>query len=199
MKRLSVLITVILLLAFKADNNEYFANVDLVAGVPFFVFSEPTSDYEVVGKAMSFSDMIKMVADQKGSVQKKAEQVVKIARKRVKDKKISELDALIVQLENDKVLAIKFKTDVSTKAKINNYEDDLPVYFFNEPEEEYELITELKAEYSLRAERSGMLFDKINSMVNRTIKKREKGEVKDFDAIIINPDDLSEKLITFKK
>ncbi len=199
MKKLSILISVILLLSFTADKNDHYANVENVSDIPFFVFSEPVSDYEVIGKAMSFNDMIKMVADQKSSVRQKAEKMVKVAQKRVKNEKLGEFDALIIQLENDKVLAIKFKTNISNKAKINNYEGDIPVYFFNEPEEEYELVTELKAEYSLRAERSGMLFDKINSMVNRTIKKREKGEVKDFDAIIINPDDLSEKLITFKK
>jgi hypothetical protein len=44
-----------------------------------------------------------------------------------------------------------------------------------------------------------MLFDKIRSMVDRTIKKQKDGEINSFDAIIINPDDLSEKLIIFKK
>jgi len=36
-------------------------------------------------------------------------------------------------------------------------------------------------------------------MVKRTIKKRKDLELEYFDAIIINPDDLSEKLINFKK
>ena len=199
MKKISILISVILLLAFTTDNNEHFANVDKVSDIPFFVFSEPTSEYETVGKAMSFNEMVKMIADQKSSVRQKAEKMVKNAQKRVKDEKITDFDALIVQLENDKVLAIKFKSDISTKAKINNYDDDLPVYFFNEPDEEYTVVKQLKADYSLRAERSGMLFDKINSMVNRTLKKQDKGEIEKFDAIIISPDDLSEKLIIFKK
>jgi hypothetical protein len=43
-----------------------------------------------------------------------------------------------------------------------------------------------------------MLYDKIKSMINRTLKKEEAGEVKQFDAVIIDPKDLSETLIKFK-
>jgi len=196
MKTLFIILS-ISLFAFTSDNNEHYATVEKVLGVPFFVFSKPVSGYDIVGKAMSFSDMLKMATDTKSSIRKKAEKIVEIAQKRVKDEKISVFDALIVELENDKVRAIKFKSEISQKAKIDNY-DNLAVYFFNEPDEEYEVTTQLKADYSLRAERSGMLFDKIHSMVKRTLKKKENGEVEKFDAIIINPDDLSEKLIRFK-
>ena len=196
MKKLLILLA-LGLVAFASDNNEHYANVEKISGVPFFLFSKPVSEYEIVGKAMSFTDMVKMAVDQESSTREKAEKVVQIAQKRVEDGKILAFDALIVELENDKVLAIKFKTNISTKAKIDNF-DDLPVYFFNEPDEEYEVVTQLKADYSLRAQNSGMLFDKVKSMVNRTLKKRENGKVENFDAIIINPDDLSETLINFK-
>ena len=193
----SLIVLTLGLLAFTSSDKEHYAIVEKVSDVPFFVFSKPVSEYEVVGKAMSFSDMVKMGVDQESSVSDKAEEVVNIAKKRVKDGKISNFDALIVQLEKDKVLAIKFKSDISTKAKIENFED-LPVYFFNKPDEEYNVVTQLEADYSLKAERSGMLYDKIYSMVKRTLKKRENGEVENFDAIIINPEDLSETLIKYK-
>jgi hypothetical protein len=35
-------------------------------------------------------------------------------------------------------------------------------------------------------------------MINRTLDKEENGEVDNFDAVIINPEDLSETLIRFK-
>ena len=198
MKKLLVMVLLVSIFAFTSDNNEHFATVEKVSNVPVFLFSKPTSDYEVVGKAMSFTDMLKMAADQKSTARQKAKKIVKIAQKRVKEEKILAFDALIIELENDKVYAIKFESDISQKAKINNY-DDLPVYFFCEADEKYEVVTQLKADYSLRAERGGMLFDKIKSMVNRTLKKEKKGEIEKFEAIIINPDDLSEKLIVYKK
>lgn len=195
--KLSLMLITAIFLSFASD-NVHFAIVEKVLEVPVFLFSKPVSDYEIIGKAMSFTDMLKIAADQKSSVRKKAEKIVQIAQKRVKEKKISAFDALIIELENDKVFAIKFKSEISTKAKIDNY-DDLPVFFFNEPEEDYEIVAKLKANYSLRAERSGMLLDKIKSMVKNTLKKEKKGELEKFDAIIINPDDLSETLINFKK
>ncbi len=188
----------IVLFAFTSDSKEYFATVEEVSQIPVFFFSKPNAEYDVIGKAMSFSDMLKMASDQKSTVRQKAEKIVKIAQKRVKDKKISTFDALIIEIENDKVIAIKFKAKISKKAKIDKY-GDLPIYFFCEPNEEYNLVKKLEADYSVRAARSGMLFDKIKSMVNRTIKKQEKNEIEHFDAIIINPDDLSEKLIVFNK
>ena len=197
MKQLLLILT-FGLVAFTSDNNEHYAIVEKISDVPFFVFSKPVSEYDIIGKAMSFSDMVKMAIDEESSAREKAEKIVEIAQKRVSDGKILSFDALIVQLENDKVLAIKFKSNISTKAEIENF-DDLPIYFFNKPDEEYEVVTQLKANYSLRAERSGMLYDKVKSMVKRTLKKKEKGEVEKFDAIIINPDDLSETLIIFKK
>jgi len=197
MNKLSLILITIFFLSFTSDNN-HFATVEKVLNTPIFLFSKPVSEYSIVGKAMSFTDMLKMAADQKSSVREKAKKIVQTAQKRVKDKKLSAFDALIIELENDKVFAIKFKSNISTKAKINNY-GDLPVYFFCKPDEEYDVVAKLKADYSLRAERSGMLFDKINSMVKRTIKKKENNEVDNFDAIIISPDDLSEVLINFKK
>ena len=198
MKKQLLIILTIGLIAFTSDNNEHYAIVEKVSDVPFFLFSKPVSEYDIIGKAMSFTDMLKMATDQKSSAREKAEKIVKIAQKRVKDGKILAFDALIVELENDKVFAVKFKSDISTKAKIDNY-GNLPVYFFNTPDESYEIVTQLKADYSLRAEKSGMLFDKVKSMVKRTLKKKENGELEKFDAIIINPDDLSETLIIFKK
>ena len=197
-KQLLLIVLTMGLFAFTSDNNEHYAIVEKVSDVPFFVFSKPVSEYEIVGKTMSFKEMVKMAVDQGSSTREKAREIVKISKNKVKEGKLSAFDALIVELDNDKVLAVKFKSDISTKAKIENY-GELPVYFFNKPDEKYEVVTQLKADYSQRAKKNGMLYDKIKSMVKRTLKKKENGEIENFDAIIINPDDLSETLINFKK
>jgi hypothetical protein len=198
MKNLLIIFSLVSVFAFTVKEDSHFAYVEKISDIPVFLFSEPTAEFNVSGKAMSFSDMIKMSIDEKSSIQEKVKKVVETAHKRVEKKKIEEFDALLIKLEDDKILAIKFKSDESTKAKINNV-FDIPVFLFCEPEDKYSIVKEIKADYSLNAERSGLLFDKIKSMVNRTLKKRENKELDYFDAIIINPDDLSEKLILFKK
>jgi len=199
MKNFYFILLAIGLLAFApGDENIHFAVVEKISDTPIFIFSKPVSDYEIVGKAMSFGDMLKLTADQKSNIREKTKKVVAAAQKRVKEEKIPNFDALIIELENDKMHAIKFKSEISQKAKIDNF-IETPIYFLSQPDEDFEVVQELKADYSLRAERGGMLFDKIRSMVNRTLKKRDNKELQHFDAIIISPDDLSEKLITFKK
>ena len=199
MKKLYLVLLAIGLFAFTpGDENIHFATVEKISDTPIFIFSKPVSDYEIVGKAMSFGDMLKLTADQNSNIREKTKKAVAVAQKRVKEEKIPNFDALIIELENDKMSAIKFKSEISLKARIDNF-NETPIYFFNEPDEDYNVVKELKADYSLRAERGGMLFDKIRSMVNRTLKKRDNKELQHFDAIIISPDDLSEKLITFKK
>ena len=173
------------------------ATVSVVSDVPFFIFSEPVADYEIVGKALSVSNIIKLAVDEESTIEQKAEDVVALAVSRKEKGKIPEFDALILDLENEKAHAIKFKGEISLKAKIKECKG-VPVYLFATPDDEYDTIAELPADFSLRAQKSGMLYDKIKSMINRTLKKEEAGETEQFDAVIIDPKDLSETLIKFK-
>ena len=186
-----------LLLAFTSgDRKSVPATVELVDGVPFYVYSLPTAEYEIVGKALTMGGIIKVMVNEQASIREKASEFVKNAKARVEKGKIPEFDAMIVDLEKEKTHAIKYKAEASREAKVKFYEG-IPVYFFSKPNAEYEVVTELEADYSLRA-KGGMLLDKIESMLNRTLKKEKDGEVGHFDAVIINPDDLSEQLIKFK-
>ena len=197
MKKLFLIVIPLFLLSFMSEESTHLAKVENVLGVPMFVFSEPTTEYDVIGKAMSFNDMMKMTLDEQSSVREKSEKIVEQTQKRVKKNKIEDFDALLIRIENDKVLAIKFKSEKTDKAQLTDV-FDVPVYFFNQPEESYNIVKELEADYSKSA-KNGLLFDRINSMVKRTLKKLKNKEVESFDAIIINPDDLSEKLIVYKK
>ncbi len=173
------------------------ATVSVVSDVPFFIFSVPVADYEIVGKALSVSNIIKLAVDEESTIEQKADNVVAFAVSRKGKGKIPEFDALMLDVENEKAYAIKFKGGVSLKAKIKECKG-VPVYLFATPDDEYDIIAELPADFSLRAQKSGMLYDKVKSMINRTLKKEEAGEVKQFDAVIIDPKDLSETLIKFK-
>jgi hypothetical protein len=193
-----VFIVLIVVYAFTPSGRQSSpATVSIVSDVPLFIFSEPVADYEIVGKALSVGNMIKLAVDEESTVEQKAEDVVAFAMTRKEKGKVPEFDALILDLENEKAHTIKFKGEVSLKATIKECEE-VPVFLFATPDDEYEVVAELPADYSSRAQRNGMLYDKIKSMINRTLKKEEAGEVKQFDAVIIDPKDLSETLIKFK-
>jgi hypothetical protein len=172
------------------------AVVEKVSEIPFFILSTPDAEYEMVGKAVTAGNIISLAVDENSTVSEKAVKLVNKALERVKKEKVPEFDAIIVDLFKENSRAIKFKNGVSTKAKVKEI-DNVPVYFFSKPVDPYEEVGTLPADFSLRAER-GMLLDKIESMINRTIKKAENGEIEKFDAVIISPDDLSLKTIRFK-
>ena len=172
------------------------ATVEKVSNVPVFIFSVPVADYEIVGKAVTAGHIIKISIDETSTVRSKTEKLVNKAVERSENGKVPAFDAIIIDLDKEKTLAIKFKDGVSQKAKVLTYET-VPVFLFSLPDNDYDVIDTLPADYSLRAQR-GLLLDKIESMINRTLKKEENGEVDNFDAVIINPEDLSETLIRFK-
>jgi len=196
MKKLSLLFITFILFAFQSDKPEYLATVEKISDFPIFIFAKPVSEYEEVGKALSFKEMMSLTLDEESTAREKTVKIVDYALERLKKEKISDFDAIILDLDRDKARVIKFKSGVSLEAKVSNCQD-IPLYFFSQPTQVYEVVGELEADYSARASR-GFMFDKIRSMVKRTLKKLENNEVKAFDAIIINPDNLSEKLIVFK-
>ncbi len=198
MKHLSITLLIVLFVSpiYSQTRKSSPATVETVSGIPFFIFSEPASEYEVVGKAMSFGNMINMSVDEKTELKQKAKKVVTKALERKEAGKTPEFDAILIKLDSDKMQVIKFKNTVSTDATVANCKD-VPVYFFSKPVNDYETVATLPADYSNRAKR-GLLFDKIRSMMKRTIEKEKNGEIEHFDAVIINPDDLSETLIRFK-
>ena len=174
------------------------AVVDKINDVPVFVMAIPVADYEVVGKAANAGHLLKLGVNATATVYDKFKSVVETAKKRKEKGKLSDFDALLIDLDNDKVTAIKFKEkgDNNLKAEVIKFEG-VPVYFFSKPLDKYEIVDELEADYSLYAARN-LLTDKINSMLNRTIKKEKSGKVNKFDAVIISPKDLSETLIKFE-
>ncbi len=173
------------------------AHVMKVEGVPFFLYAVPAGGYEVVGKAATVGHFIRLAVDEGSTVKDKAATLVKMARERQRKGKVPAFDAIILDLDKDKALAVTLRQEDSLAAKVLRQEG-VPLYFFSLPDADYEVVAEWPADYSLRAAR-GLLYDKVRSMVRRALEKEKKGEVKPFDAIIIDPETLSETLIRFKK
>ena len=172
------------------------ATVEKVNGVPLFLFSQPVEEYEVVGKAVSGGNVFGLVVDESSGISTKAQRMVENALNRVKNGKVPAFDAILVDIDKMKSKAIKFKNGASLKANVLK-ENGVPVYFYAKPDDDYEVVAQLPADYSLYAARN-LFIDKIVSSVNRILKKEKSGEVGHFDAVIFNPDDLSTTLIKFK-
>jgi len=172
------------------------AVVEEVKGVAVFMYAEPLDSFVILGKAVTFREIIKIASLENASVRKKAEKIVDMVLQKKENGKIPAFDAIIIDIVNDKTHVIKFKGDKSLRARVVRV-DDVPLYFFSKPAANYVIVDSLDADFSLYAKRN-MLSDKINSMVGRTVKKAEKGEIGKFDAMIFNPDDLSAVTIQFK-
>ena len=198
MKRvIYVLFFIVTIIGVKAQERKAsLATVEKVTGVPIFLFSLPTEGYEVVGKAATGAHIVKISIDKTASLNDKTKTLVATALSRKEKGKIPELDGIIIDLDKEKIFAVKFNNGVSLSADVLRM-NEVPVYIFSTPNDEYDVVAKMEADYSAYASR-GLLYDKIKSMVNRVVKKEEAGEVGSFDAIIINADDLSETLIKFK-
>ncbi len=199
MKKMYVtfLLAIFFLAANAQERKSSLATVEKVSGIPVFIYSTPVNDYDIVGKAVSAKHILMAAIDESSTIRQKATMLVEKAIERKGNGKNKDFDAVIIDLNNDKMHIIKFKGELSLKAKVIE-ENGIPVYLFSVPVDEYQTVTKLPPDMSLYAKR-GFLIDKIVSMTNRLLKKEEKGEVEAFDAVIINPDDLSMTLIKFEK
>ena len=200
MKKLFTILTVSLLitLSLNAQENKTFTGiVEKISGIPIYLYSEPQVEFDIVGKANTAVDIIKVGVNMNLNVYEKGEKIVETAFKRKEAGKIPEFDAIIADVNKEKILAIKYKNEPSLNAKIQ-LEEGIAIYIFSQPKAEYEKIADLPADFSMRAE-TGMLSDKVRSMVKRYLRKVTKGELEEFDAIIFNPKDLNGQAIKFKK
>ena len=179
------------------DKKASEALVEEISGVPFFMYAVPLDTYEVVGKALSFKEMLKLSTHQKSTVRQKVQKLVGTVLKKREEGKLAAFDAIIVDIDRDKTQVIKFAGKVSHRAKVARVKE-VPLYFFSKPIAPYDTVAHLPPDFSRWAKRN-LLFDKINSMVGRIKKKEEKGDIGAFDALIYNPDDLSAIAVKFKE
>ncbi len=177
------------------ERNASEAVVEEIKGIPFFMYAEPVEKYDVVGKAISFKETMKLAASNRSNVRQKAEKLVDMVLKKKKEDKLPPFDAIIVDIDRDKTHIIKFEGPVSRRARVKQVKD-VPLYFFSHPVAPYDTVAVLPPDFSRWAKRN-LLYDKINSMVGRVKKKAEKGEIGAFDALIYNPEDLSAVAIKF--
>ncbi len=173
------------------------AVVNVVDGVPVFMFAEPVVEFQRAEKTLSVKNMFKLASDGDETPRDKVHKLIGMIRHRVEEGKITCFDAVIVDIRNDYYDAICFKGEKSLQANVHTVKD-VPIYFFSKPTEPYDTVAVIPAEYSRRAKRN-FLYDKIKSMVGRILKKEKKKEIGQFDALIYNPDDLSAVAIRFKK
>lgn len=176
-------------------NDDASAAVNKVDDFPIFIYSKPVDSFIVVGNAISFSDAIKILANENNTFDQKIESIIVSSIKRKEKGKIGDYNAILFDSEKEKVLAINFVEKPTVNANVETI-DSIHVFFYSTPQKDYKVVDTLVADYSLYAKRNGV-FAKIDSMVRRTKKKQLSGEIDDFDAIIIDSKDLSETLIKF--
>ena len=193
---LSVLVLFSILIVEAQETKVYKATVDTVGGVPFFIFAKPIADYSEVGKAVSALEIIKIMIDEESTVAKKAQDLVIRTKNRVEEGKISDFDAVIVDVDAEKTRAIKFKSEPSREAVVSIVKE-IPVFFMSVPNNKYTEVGEIDNSMSMRAS-NGMLLDKIIYIIKRAKKKLKNKEIENFDALIVDSKTLETTLIKFK-
>jgi hypothetical protein len=197
MKKPAIIIGIILIrgLALADERKAADAVVESIDGIPIFMYSTPIANFEVIGKAVSFGEHLKFALDDQSNDREKAEHLVAKTLQKVEDGEKAPFDAIIIDLNRDTTRLIRFKGEKSTHATVTRVKD-VPIYFFAQPTVPYLKVADLPRDMSRRAERN-LLFDRINSMVGRTVKKEKNGAIEQFDALIFDPETLSAVAIRF--
>ena len=178
------------------DSTFQTATVEKVLGVPVFIYSEPVNAYEILGKADKNMEIIQMDMTDYTNADKKAMETVESTDVRKKTGKIKDYDAIIVDIGQFKSFAIRFTSEKSLKARVNKVRN-IYIFFFSKPDKKYDVIAHLPAKFP-KYEENGLLTDKVNSMINRSLRKVKSGEINKFDGLIFNPKDFTATAIKFK-
>lgn len=94
------------------------------------------------------------------------------------------------------------QTDFTQKATVEKVLN-VPVFIYSYPTVEFEEVASLKATMSALADafsdnsENMSVSTKVKEIINKAKRKVRKGDIDEFDAIIINPDDYSGILIKF--
>ncbi|MFB6318382.1 hypothetical protein [Saccharicrinis sp. FJH54] len=93
--------------------------------------------------------------------------------------------------------------ELSEKATVEKVLN-IPVFIYSYPTVEFDEVTTLSATMSALSDALSnnseqiSVTDKVKEIINKAKRKVKKGDIEDFDAIIINPDDYSGIVIKFK-
>ena len=169
--------------------------VEVVAGYPVFIYAVPAAEYTETGKISSFTDLVRTGVSEAG-LREKIGILVKAAEKKVDKKKIPPFDAILLDPDNGKNKAIKFKGEVSRDARLVPVED-VPVFLFSTPLEKYTVVDTLPPKFPLRS-RNWLLHDKVVYLIDKAKDKVDDKEIDPFDAMILDPEDISAILIKFE-
>lgn len=181
----------------KKIDKSVIGKIEVISGMPIYMYAVPVDEYEIIGKAISFGETLKLVLDDQTPLSKKVEDAVKIAFDKKTNDKIADFDALAINSSKGKAYGVKFNGENSLKAYIEKVHN-IPVFIYSKPVSNYTVVAQTSADFSKRAGR-GLLHNKVKSMLKKAFEKQKNGEIGNFDAVIINPDDLSETFIKFKK
>ena len=171
------------------------AEVEKVYGIPVYIYSYPTVEYEEVGDVTAVWSIVSAVMDEEASVKDKVKELVQAAKSKKKSGDISDFDAIIINPDDYSGIIIKYKDEESADAEVRKILN-VPVYLMSYPNEEYKEVAEISATMSLLLG-SDKLSEQVAEVVSKAKRKEKKGKVDKFDAIIISPDDFTAILISF--
>jgi len=92
---------------------------------------------------------------------------------------------------------IKFKVSMSLSAQIDSV-DNIPIFMYAQPSRGFEKVDKLSTPFiSDDLDEGSWVDQRVNEIVLRALRRKRRGKVGDFDAIIIDPNNFSAILIKY--
>ncbi len=174
-------------------NAQYLGTAQKVYNVPVFIYSYPTANYEEVGELGATFSAIAKGTGTSVKVSTVVKELVDKAKTKRKKGKVGDFDAIIVSPDDMTGILIKFDSTKNLTAQVERVLN-VPVYVYCEPQKEYEEVGDVSLIIAISSDVAGQ----VKELIQKAKRLKAKGKVGDFDAMILDVDDMTGVLIKFK-
>ena len=198
-KLLVILLSSFSLLAHAQRPDQRAGYVDRVLNVPVFMYAYPDAPFTEVTELTATWSLLLDSPECYSSVNERVTEIVRRAKRRERKGRIGQFDALVIHPDDFTGVLIRFDEGMDLRSQAFSV-DGVPVFMYAQPDRDYQEVRRMSATWS--AISTGLdgdtwVDDRVDEIVRKALRKRRKGKVGNFDAIIIDPDSFSGTLIRY--
>lgn len=200
MKKLLVILLLSFgLLANAQQPDQRAGYVDRVLNVPVFMYAYPDASFSEVTEMTATWSLLLDSPECYSNVNDRVREIVRKAKRREGKGKIGQFDALVIHPDDFTGVLIRFDEETDLRSQAFSV-DGIPIFMYAQPDRDYREVRRMSATWSAIStglDGWGWVEERVDEIVRKALRKRRKGKVGDFDAIIIDPDNFSGTLIKY--